>query len=38
LIVAQKLKEELNGAQPPQPDPFTGRAEFIKRFHVPEDV
>jgi hypothetical protein len=38
LIVAQKVKEELNGAQLPQPDPFTDRAEFIKRFHVPEDV
>jgi hypothetical protein len=38
LIVARKLKEELNRAQLPQPDPFTDRAEFIKRFHVPEDV
>ena len=38
LIVAQKLKEELNRRQLPQPDPFTDRAEFIKRFHVPEDV
>lgn len=38
LIVAHKLKEELNRAQLPQPDPFTDRAEFIKRFHVPEDV
>jgi hypothetical protein len=38
LIVAQMLKEELNGAQLPQQDPFTDRAEFIKRFHVPEDV
>jgi hypothetical protein len=38
LIVAPKLREEHNRTQPPQPDPFTDRTEFMKRFHVPEDV
>ena len=38
LVIDLKLEYQSNGSQLPQPDPFTDRAEFIKRFHVPEDV